>query len=169
MAEWILGVSKAAALGWARGPGKRSECRSRQKAICPHAMRSFWKVAAFRQTESIRRILSARRALRCFQNELHHFYHFESEVVLRTTRRPSSPPISHPVSSLSVSSFPHPIPIAIGFAIAIETSRLSVTDLKRTLSIASSNPCRPGTETKAIFIQQETPPTNWQRIDSDSE
>ena len=24
---------------------------------------------------------SGRRALRCFQNELHHFYHFESEVV----------------------------------------------------------------------------------------
>ena len=35
-------------------------------------MRSFWKVAAFRLTESIR-ILSGRRALRCFQNELHHF------------------------------------------------------------------------------------------------
>ena len=35
-------------------------------------MRSFWKVAAFRLTESIR-ILSVRRALRCFQNELHHF------------------------------------------------------------------------------------------------
>ena len=35
-------------------------------------MRSFWKLAAFRLTESIR-ILSARLALRCFQNELHHF------------------------------------------------------------------------------------------------
>ena len=35
-------------------------------------MRSFWKVAAFRLTESIR-IQSGRRALRCFQNELHHF------------------------------------------------------------------------------------------------
>ena len=67
----FLGVSKAAALGWARGPGKRSERRSRLKAICPNAMRSFWKVAAFRLTDSIR-ILSARRALRCFQNELHH-------------------------------------------------------------------------------------------------
>ena len=55
-----------------RGPGKRSERRSRLKAICPNAMRSFWKVAAFRLTDSIR-ILSARRALRCFQNELHHF------------------------------------------------------------------------------------------------
>ena len=72
MAEWIFGVSKAAALDWARGPGKRSERRSRPKAICPNAMRSFWKVAAFRLTESIR-ILSARRALRCFQYELHHF------------------------------------------------------------------------------------------------
>ena len=72
MAEWILGVSKAAALGWARGPGKRSERRSRPNAICPNAMRSFWKVAAFRLTESIR-IQSGRRALRCFQNELHHF------------------------------------------------------------------------------------------------
>ena len=68
----FLGVSKAAALGWARGPGKRSERRSRLKAICPHAMRSFWKVAAFRLTGSIR-IQSGRRALRCFQNELHHF------------------------------------------------------------------------------------------------
>ena len=35
-------------------------------------MRSFWKVAAFRLTDSIR-IQSGRRALRCFQNELHHF------------------------------------------------------------------------------------------------
>ena len=72
MAEWIFGVSKVAALGWALGPGKRCERRSRLKAICPHAMRSFWKVAALRLTESIR-ILSARRALRCFQKELHHF------------------------------------------------------------------------------------------------
>ena len=72
MAEWILGVSKAAALGWARGPGKRSERRSRLKAIRPNAMRSFWKVAAFRLTGSIQ-IQSGRRALRCFQNELHHF------------------------------------------------------------------------------------------------
>ena len=67
----FLGVSKAAALGWARGPGKRSERRSRLKAS-PNAMRSFWKVAAFRLTGSIR-IQSGRRALRCFQNELHHF------------------------------------------------------------------------------------------------
>ena len=75
MIKWqngFLGVSKAAALGWARGPGKRSERRSRLKAICPNAMRCFWKVAAFRLTDSIR-ILSGRRALRCFQNELHHF------------------------------------------------------------------------------------------------
>ena len=76
-------MSKAAALGWARGPGKRSERRSRQKAICPNGMRSFWKVAALRLTESIQ-IQSARRALRCFQNELHHFYHFKSEVVLNS-------------------------------------------------------------------------------------
>ena len=68
----LWGVSKAAALGWVRGPGKRSERRSRPKAICPNAMRSFWKVAAFRLTDSIR-IQSGRRALRCFQNELHHF------------------------------------------------------------------------------------------------
>ena len=40
--------------------------------ICPIGMRSFWKVAAFRLTESIQ-IQSARRALRCFQNVLHHF------------------------------------------------------------------------------------------------
>ena len=75
MIKWqngFFGVSKAAALGWARGPGKRSERRSRPKAICPNAMRSFWKVAAFRLTDSIR-IQSGRRALRCFQNELHHF------------------------------------------------------------------------------------------------
>ena len=68
----FLGVSKAAALGWARGPGKRSERRSRPNAICPNAMRSFWKVAAFRLTESIR-ILSVRRNAATFQNELHHF------------------------------------------------------------------------------------------------
>ena len=44
MMQWqngFLGVSKAAALGWVRGPGKRSERRSRLKAICPNAMRSF--------------------------------------------------------------------------------------------------------------------------------
>ena len=58
--------------GRKRFPGKRSERRSRHKAICPNGMRSFWKVAAFRLTESIR-IQSDRRALRCFQNELHHF------------------------------------------------------------------------------------------------
>ena len=84
MMQWqngFWGVSKAAALGWARGPGKGSERRSRLKAICPHAMRSFWKLAALRLTESTR-ILSGRRALRCFHNELHHFYHFRSEVVL---------------------------------------------------------------------------------------
>ena len=75
MMEWqngFLGVSKAAALGWARGPGKRSERRSRPKTICPNGMRSFWKVAAFRLTGSIR-IQSRRRALRCFQSERHHF------------------------------------------------------------------------------------------------
>jgi len=55
-----------------RGPGKLSERRSRQKAICPEGMRSFWKVAAFRLTGSIW-IQSGRRALRCFQIELHHF------------------------------------------------------------------------------------------------
>ena len=55
----FLGVSKAAALGWARGPGKHSERRSRQKAFCPNGMRSF-------------------------QNELHHYYHFKSEVVLKS-------------------------------------------------------------------------------------
>ena len=79
----FLGVSKAAALGLARGPGKHSERRSRQKAFCPNGMRSFWKVAALRLTESIQ-IQSARRALRCFQNELHHYYHFKSEVVLKS-------------------------------------------------------------------------------------
>ena len=51
-------------------PAKKSSAK--RKAICPNALRSFWKVAAFRLTDSIR-ILSARRALRCFQNELHHF------------------------------------------------------------------------------------------------
>ena len=77
----FFGVSKAAAmLGWARGPGKRSEHRSGQKAICPHAMSSFWKVVALRVTESIR-IQSGRRALRCFQKELQHYFHFKPEVV----------------------------------------------------------------------------------------
>ena len=56
MAEWIFRREQGCCL----------------KAICPNAMRSFWKVAAFRLTESIR-IQSGRRALRCFQNELHHF------------------------------------------------------------------------------------------------
>ena len=32
-------MSKAAALGWALGPGKRSERRSRQNAFCPNGMR----------------------------------------------------------------------------------------------------------------------------------
>ena len=92
MIKWqngFLGASKAAALGWALGPGKRSERRSRLKATCPHAMRSFWKVAAFRLTESIR-IQFGRRALRCFQNELHHFYQFKSEVVLSSITTPWS-------------------------------------------------------------------------------
>ena len=57
------------------------------KAICPHAMRSFWKLAALRLTDSIR-IQSGRRALRCFRNDLHHFYQFKSEVVL--TSRPNT-------------------------------------------------------------------------------
>ena len=72
MAEWIFGPEQGGCAWLGRGPGKRSERRSRLKAICPNAMRSFWKVAAFRLTESIR-IQSGRRALRCFQNELHHF------------------------------------------------------------------------------------------------
>ena len=81
MAEWIVGREQGCCAWLGRGPGKGSERRSRLKAICPHEMRSFWKVAAFRLTESIR-IQSGRRALRCFQNELHHSYHFKSEVVL---------------------------------------------------------------------------------------
>ena len=86
MAEWIFGREQGCC-AWLgpRGPGKRSERRSRLKAICPHAMLSFWKVAALRLTECIR-IQSGRRALRCFQNELHHFYHFKSEVVLLSLR-----------------------------------------------------------------------------------
>ena len=55
-----------------RGPGNGSERRTRQKAICPKGMRSFWKFAAFRPPASIQ-ILAGGRALRCFQNELHHF------------------------------------------------------------------------------------------------
>ena len=72
MAEWIFRREQGCCAWLGRGPGKRSERRSRLKAICPNAMRSFWKVAAFRLTDSIR-IQSGRRALRCFQNELHHF------------------------------------------------------------------------------------------------
>ena len=72
MAEWIFRREQGGCAWLGRGPGKRSERRSRLKAICPNGMRSFWKVAAFRLTESIR-IQSGRRALRCFQNELHHF------------------------------------------------------------------------------------------------
>ncbi|MCZ6673701.1 MAG: hypothetical protein O7C75_12285, partial [Verrucomicrobia bacterium] len=39
--------------------------------ICPTGMHSLWKFAAFRLPASIQ-ILAGRRALRCFQNELHH-------------------------------------------------------------------------------------------------
>jgi len=66
-----------------RGPGKLSERRSRQRAICPEGMHSFWKVAAFRLTGSIsiqsgrrafrRRLKAVPRHVRCFQVELHHF------------------------------------------------------------------------------------------------
>ena len=72
MAEWIFRREQGCCAWLGRGPGKRSERRSRHKAICPNGMRSFWKIAAFRLTGSIR-IQSGRRALRCFQNELHHF------------------------------------------------------------------------------------------------
>ena len=72
MAEWFFRREQGCCAWLGRGPGKRSERRSRHKAICPNAMRFFWKVAAFRLTDSIR-IQSGRRALRCFQNELHHF------------------------------------------------------------------------------------------------
>ena len=72
MAEWIFRREQGCCAWLGRGPGKRSKRRSRHKAICPNGMRSFWKVAAFRLTESIR-IQSGRRALRCFQKELHHF------------------------------------------------------------------------------------------------
>ena len=72
MAEWILGREQGGCAWLGRDPGKRSERRSCPKAICPNGMRSFWKVTAFRLTESIR-IQSGRRALRCFQNELNHF------------------------------------------------------------------------------------------------
>ena len=53
------------------GPGKSSERRISQKVICPAGMRSLWKFAAFRPPASIQ-ILEGGRALRCFQNELHH-------------------------------------------------------------------------------------------------
>ena len=48
MAEWIFGREQGCCAWLGRGPGKRSERRSRHKAICPNGMRSF-------------------------QNELHHF------------------------------------------------------------------------------------------------
>ena len=48
-------------------------------------MRSFRKLAALRLTEGIR-IHSGRRALRCFQNELHHLFQFVPEVVLAALR-----------------------------------------------------------------------------------
>ena len=67
----FLGVSKAAALGWPEALASAENAAPATKAICPKGMRSFWKVAAFRLTGSIW-ILSGRRALRCFQNELHH-------------------------------------------------------------------------------------------------
>ena len=72
MGEWIFRREQGCCAWLGRGPGTRSERRSRLKAICPNGMRSFWKVAAFRLTGSVR-IQSGRRALRCFQNELHHF------------------------------------------------------------------------------------------------
>ena len=108
MAEWIFRREQGCCAWLGRGPGKRSERRSRLKAICPNAMRSFWNVAAFRLTESIR-IQSGRRALRCFQNELHHFiilnlkwYHTSSTVLfnlpfpLRRSPAVASSGPSHP-------------------------------------------------------------------------
>ena len=67
----FLCVSKVAAPGWAEAlPGAANTAP--HHAICPNGMRSFWKVAAFRLTGSIR-IQSGTRALPCFQNELLHF------------------------------------------------------------------------------------------------
>ena len=60
-------------------------------------MRSFWKVAAFRLPDSIR-IQSGRRALRCFQNELHHFiilnlkwYNFSAVRIMDENERADLP------------------------------------------------------------------------------
>ena len=72
MAEWIFRREQGCCAWLGPRPWQAQQPCSRLKAICPNAMRSFWKVAAFRLTESIR-IQSGRRALRCFQNELHHF------------------------------------------------------------------------------------------------
>ena len=72
MAEWILKREQGCCAWLGRGPAKRSEHRSPHHAICPNRMRSFWKVAAFRLTGSIR-IQSGRCALPCFQNELLHY------------------------------------------------------------------------------------------------
>ena len=64
--QWQNGFLGKGCCAWlGRGPGKRSERRSRHKAICPNGMCSF----CFR-LNSIR-IQSGRRALRCFH--LHHF------------------------------------------------------------------------------------------------
>ena len=78
----FLGVSKAAAFGWAEALASAENAAPATKAICPKGMRSFWKVAAFRLTGSIwmlsgrrafrRRLKAVPRHVRCFQNELHH-------------------------------------------------------------------------------------------------
>ena len=60
---------KAAALDWAETLTRAANATL--ASICPTGMRSLWKFAAFRPPASIQ-ILAGGRALRCFQNELHH-------------------------------------------------------------------------------------------------
>ena len=81
MAEWFFGREQGGCAWLGRGPGKRSERRSRHKAICPNAMRSFWKVAAFRLTESTRDTIRQTR-LALLPEGAAPFYHFNSKVVL---------------------------------------------------------------------------------------
>ena len=74
MMKWQNGffsVSKAAVLDWAEALASTANAAPAEKPSVPQGMRSLWKVAALRLSGSIW-IQSDRRALRCFQIELHH-------------------------------------------------------------------------------------------------
>ena len=105
-------------------------------------MRSFWKVAAFRLTDSIR-IQSVRRALRCFQNELHHFiilnlkwYNSSASVSLGAILKQSER-LSLPLSSSYVQRLPSDIELfAFGPHAAIRSFKIGNRDLANEESLS---------------------------------